>query len=130
MKGVLLDSDVVIEVLRRRDRVILGQWSELATSDGIIACSPITIAEVWSGARESEEKVTAALFGALTCLTIDAAIGRLAGKQMRKFAKSHQLDIADVLIGATALTHGLLLWTRNRKHYPHAGLQFYPPSVH
>ena len=52
MKGVLLDSDVVIEVLRRRDRVILDQWSELAGSDGIIACSPITVAEVWSGARD------------------------------------------------------------------------------
>lgn len=130
MKGVLLDSDVVIEVLRRRDPVILDQWSELAGSDGIIACSPITVAEIWSGARDSEETVTAALLGALTCLTIDAEIGRLAGKQMRKFAKSHQLDIADVLIGATALTHGLLLWTRNRKHYPHAGLQFYPPTVH
>ena len=130
MKGVLLDSDVVIEVLRRRDRVILDQWSELAGFDGIIACSPITVAEVWSGARDSEEAVTTALFGALTCLSIDAEIGRLAGKQMRIFAKSHQLDIADVLIGATALTHGLLLWTRNRKHYPHSGLQFYPPSIH
>lgn len=130
MKGVLLDSGVVIEVLRRRDRVILDQWSELAGSDGIIACSPITVAEVWSGARDSEEAVTAALFGALTCLSLDAEIGRLAGKQMRIFAKSHQLDIADVLIGATALTHGLLLWTRNRKHYLHSGLQFYPPSIH
>ena len=130
MKGVLLDSDVVIEVLRRRDPVILDQWSELAGFDGIIACSPITVAEVWSGARDSEEKVTAALFGALTCLAIDAEIGRLAGKEMRRFAKVHQLDIANVLIGATAIMHGLLLWPRNKKHYPHSGLQFYPASVH
>ncbi len=130
MKGVLLDSDVIIEVLRRRDRVILARWSDLAGFEGILAYSPITVAEVWSGARDKEEAATAALFGVLTCLPIDAEIGRLAGKQMRKFAKSHKLDIADVLIGATALTHGLLLWTRNRKHYTHAGLQFYPAPVH
>ena len=130
MKGVLIDSDVVIEVLRGRDPVILDQWCELATSGGIIACSPITVAEVWSGARDSEDATTVVLFGALTCFPIDAEIGRVAGNQMRKFAKSHQLDIADVLIGATALTHGLLLWTLNRKHYPQSALQFYPPSVH
>jgi predicted nucleic acid-binding protein len=130
MKGVLLDSDVIIEVLRQRDRGILDQWSDLAASDSLIACSPITVAEVWSGARDNEEVATAALFDVIPCLDIDSEIGRLAGKQMRKFAKSHNLDIADALIGATALVNGLVLWTRNRKHYPLVGLQFFPPSVH
>jgi hypothetical protein len=129
MKGVLLDSDVIIEVLRGRNQAILDQWKELTSSEGLIACTPINVAEVWSGARPNEEHVTGKLFDAITCLNIDAEIGRLAATQLKTFAKSHNLDLPDVLIGATALKHRLLLWTRNRKHYPLPGLKFYGPHV-
>jgi predicted nucleic acid-binding protein len=57
-------------------------------------------------------------FDALTCLPTDYETGRLAGDLMRKFAKSHGLEIPDALIAATAIQHSAALWTRNRKHYP------------
>ena len=65
-----------------------------------------------------------ALFQALTCVPIDAAIGRQVGEYLRQFHKSHSLELGDVLIAASASTHRATLWTRNRKHYPVAGLTF------
>jgi len=66
-----------------------------------------------------------ALFAALTCVPIDAEIGRRAGEYLRLYAKSHGVELGDALIAATASIHGLTLWTRNRKHYPMKDLSFY-----
>ncbi len=35
------------------------------------------------------------------------------------------IDMADALVAAAAATAGLLLWTRNRRHYPMPHLRFY-----
>ena len=118
MKAVLVDSDVLIEVARGRDSRLLAQWTELSGSDALIACSPVTVAEIWHGARAGEYKSLDALFRALTCVPIGAQIGRRAGEYLRQFARSHAVELGDALIAATASIHNLALWTRNRKHYP------------
>ncbi|MGB7985735.1 MAG: type II toxin-antitoxin system VapC family toxin [Terracidiphilus sp.] len=123
--SVLLDSDIVIEVLRARDQAILVQWSLLATGHSTILVSPITIAEVGAGALPHELQIIAQLFAPLTCVTIDQKIGQLAGEYLRQFSKSHNLKIADALIAASAVQNQAALWTRNRKHYPMTDLSFY-----
>ena len=50
MKTILIDSDVLIEVSRGRDRAVLKQWEELGVSDAVLLCSPVTVAEIWHGA--------------------------------------------------------------------------------
>jgi hypothetical protein len=123
--SVLIDSDIVIEVLRGRDQAILSQWASLANSPSPILISPITIAEVGAGARASEMQTTAQFFAALTCVAIDQEAGKLAGEYLRQFSKSHNLQIADALIAASTVQSQARLWTRNRKHYPMKGLVFY-----
>jgi len=123
--SILIDSDVVIEVLRGRDQAILAQWSVLAASPAPILVSPITFAEVGAGARASEMQTLSQFFTLLTCVAIDQAIGQLAGEYLRRFSKSHNLKIADALIAASAVQNQAALWTRNRKHYPMADLNFY-----
>jgi hypothetical protein len=123
--AILVDSDVLIEVSRGRDRNLLSKWSELGDSDQALLCSPVTVAELWHGARPEEYTVLDALFAVLTCVPIDAEIGRLAGDYLREFAKSHSVELGDALIGATATVHRVALWTRNRKHYPMRSLKFY-----
>jgi predicted nucleic acid-binding protein len=83
------------------------------------------VAEIWHGAREREHAALNALFGALTCVPIDAEIGRRAGDYLHLYAKSHSVELGDALIAATASIHELALWTRNRKHYPMRDLSFY-----
>jgi hypothetical protein len=123
--SVLLDSDVVIEILRSRDQAILSQWQSLASTSEVILFSPITAAEVWGGARSNEQGATSRFFSHIACVPADYVIGQLAGGFLRQFSKSHGLKIADALIAATAVQQKAALWTRNRKHYPMPELSFY-----
>ncbi len=125
MKAILIDSDILIDVARGRDSGLLARWTELSGSDAVIACSPVTVAEIWHGARASEHQLLDALFRALTCVPIGPEIGRRAGDYLRQFAKSHHIELGDALIAATASIHDLALWTRNRKHYPMKDCQFF-----
>jgi hypothetical protein len=122
---VLLDSDIVIEILRSRDQIILSQWNDLANSGGQILFSPVTAAEVWAGARPSERQTISSFFPLLICAPSEYAVGKLAGEYLSQFFKSHNLKIGDALIAATAVQNQAALWTRNRKHYPMPGLIFY-----
>jgi hypothetical protein len=123
--SVLIDSDIVIEVLRGRDQSILLQWGKLAQSSLPILISPITFAEVWAGAQAKEMPAIVRFFAPLTCIDIDQRIGELGGEFLRRYSKSHNLKIADALIAASAFQSQAELWTRNRKHYPMKGLVFY-----
>lgn len=125
MKSVLIDSDVLIEVSRARDTAILARWDQLSRGDIPLLCSPVTIAELWHGARPQEHSALNALFAAIRAIPIDAIIGIRAGEYLRLFSKSHHLELGDALIGATASIHDLELWTRNRRHYPMKDVAFY-----
>ena len=122
---VLLDTDVAIEILRSRDSIISSKWLALVSSGMVVHYSPVVAAEVWAGARPNEHQLISIFFRPLICIQSDYEIGELAGALLRKFAKSHGLEIPDALIAATASQHKATLWTRNRKHYPMPELTFY-----
>lgn len=124
MKAVLIDSDILIEVARGRDKALCAQWDELSRDEAIPSCSPVTVAEIWHGARPREYSVLDRLFDAIECVPIDAETGRRARDYLRLYARSHHVELGDALI-ATASIHRLQLWTRNRKHYPMKGLSFF-----
>ena len=122
---VLVDSDILIEVLRGRDEGILARWMELGESGDFILCSPVSVAELWHGARSREHQALENLFRALICVPIDADTGRQAGEYLHAHHRGHSLELGDALIAATAMQQNATLWTRNRKHYPMQGLEFY-----
>jgi hypothetical protein len=122
---VLVDSDILIEVSRGRNRDVVKQWLELCRSEDRVLYSPVTAAELWAGALPEEHRTLAALFAALECVGIDAATGKLAGDYLRLFHRSHHVELGDALIAASAVRSEASLWTRNRKHFPMAELQFY-----
>lgn len=122
---VLTDSDILIEVARGRDKSMVLRWLELGQSDALIFYSAVTAAELWAGARPSEHTALSALFDALLYVAVDAAVGRRAGEYLRRYRKSHAVELGDALIAASAVERGATLWTRNRKHYPMSELAFY-----
>lgn len=125
MKSLLIDSDILIEVSRARDTAILSRWDQLSGAETPLFCSPVTIAELWHGARLHEHAILNALFAAIDCVPIETRIGVRAGEYLRLFAKSHHVELGDALIAATASIHKLQLWTRNRRHYPMSDIAFY-----
>src|SRR5262245_23835532 len=124
--GILLDSDVVIEILRGRssiaDRLAATEMQGLLTY-----CCPITWAEIAARLRPGEETATEGFFEARGEVVIDAATGRRAGSYLSRYARSHGVEIADALIAAAASTSGMALWTLDRKHYPMKDLRLYNP---
>lgn len=122
---ILIDSDILIEVTRARDAGILQRWERLGSSQDTILCSPISVAELWQGARPAEHGLIAALFHVLICVPIDDEVGRKAGEFLHKYRKGHGLQLGDALIAASAVLNEAVLWTRNRKHYPMSGVRFF-----
>jgi len=122
---VLIDSDILIEVSRGKNRAVVSTWIELSTSDAAVLYSPVSVAELWAGARPSEYDALHNLFRALTCAPIDEEVGRQAGAYLQRYRRSHGVEVADALIAANAVANNAELWTRNRKHYPMAGISFF-----
>ena len=104
---------------------ILSRWEELSQSDDVVLYSPVTVAELWTGARPREHEALTNLFRALLCAPIDTETGRQAGEYMRQYRRSHGVEPGDALIAAGAVLNRAELWTRNRKHYPMKELGFY-----
>ena len=122
--SVLVDSDILIEVSRGRDADLVSRWIELGRRDDAILYSPVSAAELWAGARASEHDAIHNLFRALMCVPIDAKMGQQAGDYLKRYRKSHAVELGDALIAAAAILNNAALWTRNRKHYPMKGLVF------
>ena len=45
----------------------------------------------------------------LVCAPADEAVGRRAGDYLRRYRKSHAVELGDALIAATAVSHGAML---------------------
>lgn len=123
LNGVLLDSDVVIEILRGK-RESVDAAEKLVRAGVPTYCTAVSWAEVFAGARPGEEAATQAFFEAHGEVVIDSVTGRRAGAYLARYARSHGLEIGDALIAAAASTAGLRLWTRNRRHYPMDDVEF------
>src|SRR5437660_12552243 len=78
--GMILDSDVLIEVLRGNAQTARWVAAEASTGEAL-RYSPVSRAEIGTGKR-AEEMGIAALFAGLDAMTIDATTGELAGERL------------------------------------------------
>jgi predicted nucleic acid-binding protein len=122
---VLVDSDILIEVTRGKNAVVISKWLELSDADASVLYSPISVAELWAGARPKEHDFITNLFRALTCVPIDEQTGNLAGAYLRQYSRSHSVEVADAFIAASVVASGAKLWTQNRKHFPMKEISFF-----
>lgn len=123
--GTLVDTDVLIDFLRKKE--LARDLLVLAANGGDVHCSVITVAEIFSGMRPSEEKDTEELLSGLNILPVGDGIARHAG-HLRKNAARNIL-LPDCLIAATALLEDCALLTFNRKDYPFKGIRFFERVV-
>ncbi len=115
MKKFLIDSDIIVDFLRGIEgaRAYLSKLSK----DTTLCCSVIPIAEIHVGMRKTEEEKTTTLLDSLFSIPITEEIAKIAGG-FKRDTKSHNLELDDCLIAATALVEKAILSTNNLKHYP------------
>lgn len=122
---IVVDSDVLIEVLRARDRGLIVKWSVFVSSQDDILFSPLAAAKIWPRVHSKEHPAISRLFRTLICAPIDYKIGHLAGELFRQYNKSHGVEMPDAVTAAIAIQNQAALWTLNRKHFPMAELTLY-----
>jgi predicted nucleic acid-binding protein len=122
----LLDTSVIIDALNRKR----NRWQLLASlveTGETLACSAVTVAEIYAGLRPRESAATQIFLEGLEHYGLDWELARYAGLLKNEWArKGRTLALADVLIAATALAHKLVLMTDNRKDFPMPQLVLYP----
>jgi predicted nucleic acid-binding protein len=120
---ILLDTDVLIDVLRAR-RVTQAFLLEL-TREATPCCSVVTVAELHAGMRESEREPTAALIDSLVVLPVTRHIAEIAG-DLRRAIRRSGATIADCLIAATGIVEAMPVATGNVKHFRVPGVTVVP----
>ena len=117
-KRLLLDTDIVIQLLKKRSDV-LECFIGLHEQSVEFYLSPIVIAEIYVGAFKKEHPEIETFFNLCTRWTLDAKTAKQAGLFAAQYRKAHQgISLENYLLAATAEQLACPLWTNNKKHYP------------
>lgn len=113
----LVDTDITIDFLRRRDyaKELLERWA----GEGLLAISTLTHLEIYQGIKADEEEATNAFLDGLISVAVDVPIARQAGRMLGELrSKGVTVGIADAIMATTALQLNVPLLTNNVEHYP------------
>lgn len=115
-QSLLLDTDVIVDVLRRHEPAVRA-LSMLLESHQLHICI-LTEMEIVSGCRNKQEASQAAqLMERFELIVPDATTMRTALDLLREYRFTFGISIPDAIIAATALGLDCPLVTRNLKHY-------------
>jgi predicted nucleic acid-binding protein len=114
----LVDTSILVDYLRGVEaaRELLRKAIE---REEVVTSSVLTRIELSIGMRPAEQRATDALVAALRWIEIDGAIADEADALARRYGLSHSgIDAVDYCVAASAIVHGLELWTLNVRHFP------------
>lgn len=131
MDKALLDTDILSEILKKRDLSVAGRARVYRARYGRFTLSAATVMEVVRGlCRLDAHKQLEVFLDSLDeaeVLPVDEDIAILAGRIDGALLKAgQQIGINDVLIGATAMHFGLSVVTGNFEHYDRINRVGYP----
>ena len=113
----MVDTDVLIWYSRGRQKAI-----DVIHSLDRFSLSVVTYIEIIQGVRNKKElnafKKALGILNAQV-IQIDELISTKAMFYVEQYALSHTMELADALIGASAVIKQLPLITGNEKHYKH-----------
>lgn len=118
MSAVMLDSSVVIDLLKRRSGAV-GRLRELQeTGDSVFVCA-VVAEEVTYGLRAPEREAASMLFEGFEVAPLGVSEGMLAGWWRRRYrSRGRTIGQPDCLIAASALALGARIATGNPKDFP------------
>lgn len=130
----LVDANVLSEPTKAQPSLAVIRW--LRDHERELAVDPIIVGELRFGTlilprgkrRERLEHWFESVVRRVACLPWDASTGlRWAGLVAKLRTSGRAMPIKDSLIAATALTHDLVLVTRNRADFQHSGVRLLDP---
>ena len=126
MDRALLDTDILSEILRGVDRIVVVRAVAYRAIWGRYTTSMITVLEIVKGlhkvGRESEIQRFLGGLPSVELLTLDLQSAELAGRIYADLERTGQpIGRADPMIAAIALEHNLTLVTGNLAHYRRIG---------
>lgn len=117
MPRFLFDTTALIDYLNRKNQTAISYVESVRDGAASGCCSVITEAEIWTGIRNREEELEAAVLISkfdIIYLTSDAA--RLAGNLLKdKSEPERKAHFGDALIAASAMQSGETIFTRDSK---------------
>ncbi len=116
MRNILVDTDVLINFLRRKEKALDFLASSMQEGS-LLLCSVITVAEIRAGMLAHETDQTRALLEGLQIMEVTREIAEKAGAYQRDI-KSQRFELMDCLIVATAQANHATLATCNARHCP------------
>ncbi len=118
-KRVILDSSVIIKILRRKEEAQLVQKLEAETK---LATTAINAFEVYYGAYKSKDvqrylTVAKGFLSTLELLLMDEPSAEIAGQTIAELrSKGQTIDMRDLFIGCIAIRNGFSILTHNKQH--------------
>ena len=111
---ILVDTNVLIEILKGKHKT-LAHMERLGEAP---ALSSVSLMELYYGAfNKSEIKQIEKFASLFELIPISKRVSFKATELVRDYSKSHNLDIPDSLIAATALVNNCKLLTYNIKDF-------------
>ncbi|MGV3492027.1 MAG: type II toxin-antitoxin system VapC family toxin [Devosia sp.] len=143
MTGYLLDTSVLSMLDPARELMTPALEAWLTVRGPRLFLSTVTIFETMQGIEQLALRGRAERAASLLAWTegniasfgerilpLDIDTSRVAGKlSAAAFANGSHPGAADIMIAATAEVHGLLLLTRNLKHFVDLGIDIADPTV-
>ena len=137
----LLDTNIISLLDPRRQALVPGLVPWLRRNGGRLFLSVITLTELEAGIlklrRDGKDK-RAAEFETLRqtietdfgdrILPMDAPVA-LAVAHLSEAARPAVIELADLIVAATAKIHGLAVMTRNKRHFEPTGLSVVDPTL-
>jgi len=117
MEDILIDTDIVIDYLRSKNKssTVLVQMIDQYT----LLLSSITEFELFLGARtEQHVEDLKILFDEIEVLPFDFGCGRIASDIWKDIQNKHQhAEIKDIFIASIAIRNNIRFCTFNKKHF-------------
>lgn len=115
MTSPVVDATVLIDHLRGHE----GATAYLLNLPSLPTCSEITRVEVGRGLRSGERAAARRLFAAIDWVPVSSEIATEAAELGRRYRRSHHtIDVADLIVAATAASVASEPATTNLKHFP------------
>ena len=117
MEDILLDTDVIIEYLRAKDKTTTS-LRELMKKHNLFL-TPITEFELFLGAKTAQHKEDIeVIFNGVQVMPFDFGCGEIAANIWNDLKEKHQhCEIRDIFVASIAIYNDVWLCTFNKKHF-------------